>query len=478
MREFRRRVLLNSFKLADLLILVISFGVATVMVQQSGSISLEQFLAMRISMLNLVFFLSLMLFWQCLFTFLGLYYSMRLSSRWSEMVEILKAISLGTLAIFVFANLFNILVITPLFLAVFWSVNIIMTSLSRFLLRYFLGRVRAKGRNLRNILLVGTNTRAVQFAETILSKPHLGYSLIGFVDSQWISDGAPKLKQRYEMVNPKNMADFLRDNVVDEVMICLPMKEYYDQHATITDTCVEQGVIVRILADFFFSQLAHARIESFEGSSILTIYTGAMGGLPLLIKRMIDIVLSTALLILLSPLFLAVTLIIKWSSPGPVFFVQQRLGLNKRKFNLYKFRTMVQNAEQMQKELEELNEADGPVFKIKKDPRITREGRLLRVTSIDELPQLLNVLKGDMSLVGPRPLPVRDYEGFAQRWFNRRFSVRPGMTCIWQIDGRSDLSFEKWIQLDLRYIDTWSLPLDFQILLRTIPAVLKGRGAS
>lgn len=325
---------------------------------------------------------------------------------------------------------------------------------------------------------MGTNERAVQFAKTIINKPHLGYALLGFVDSQWISKGAPNIQQRYEMVNPKNLGDFLKDNVVDEVMICLPLKEYYDQHAVITDTCVEQGVIVRILADFFFSQLAHARIEYFEGSSILTLYTGAMGGLPLFIKRLLDIVISLSLLILLSPLFLIVALIIKWNSPGPVFFVQKRLGLNKRIFNLYKFRTMVENAEQMQKELEELNEADGPVFKIKNDPRITREGRFLRVTSIDELPQLLNVLKGDMSLVGPRPLPIRDYKGFGQRWFNRRFSVRPGITCIWQIDGRSDVSFEKWIQLDLHYIDTWSLPLDFQILLRTIPAVLKGRGAS
>ncbi len=478
MHNFRRRVLLNSFKMADLLILVLSFGVATIIVQQSGSASLERFLAMRISVLNFVLFLGLMLFWQSLFTFLGLYYSMRLSSRWSEVIEILKATSIGTAAMFVFASIFNVVVITPLFLAVFWVASSTLTILSRFILRYFLGRVRRSGRNLRNILLVGTNERAVQFAKTIINKPHLGYALLGFVDSQWISKGAPNIQQRYEMVNPKNLGDFLKDNVVDEVMICLPLKEYYDQHAVITDTCVEQGVIVRILADFFFSQLAHARIEYFEGSSILTLYTGAMGGLPLFIKRLLDIVISLSLLILLSPLFLIVALIIKWNSPGPVFFVQKRLGLNKRIFNLYKFRTMVENAEQMQKELEELNEADGPVFKIKNDPRITREGRFLRVTSIDELPQLLNVLKGDMSLVGPRPLPIRDYKGFGQRWFNRRFSVRPGITCIWQIDGRSDVSFEKWIQLDLHYIDTWSLPLDFQILLRTIPAVLKGRGAS
>jgi len=478
MRNFRRRILLNSFKMADLLILVCSFGAATVIVQSGSSTSLEQFFAMRISISNLILFLGLMLCWHCLFTFLGLYYSMRLSSQWSEVIEIVKATSLGTMAIFVAANLFNMIMITPLFLAVFWAGSTFMAISSRFLLRNFLGRVRVRGRNLRNILLVGTNERATQFAETVLRKPHLGYSLTGFVDTHWVDGDEDRLKETYPLVSPENLADFLRDNVVDEVMICLPIKEYYNQHAAIIDTCVEQGVIVRVLADFFFSQLAHSRIEYFEGSSILTIYTGALEGLPLFLKRTLDIVISSVLLIGLSPFFLVVSIYIKLNSPGPVFFVQERLGFNKRIFRLYKFRTMVQDAEKMQEGMEELNEAAGPVFKIKNDPRMTGAGRLLRITSIDELPQLLNVVKGEMSLVGPRPLPVRDYEGFDQRWFNRRFSVRPGMTCIWQIDGRSDIPFEKWIQLDLRYIDNWSLPLDFQILLRTIPAVIRGRGAS
>lgn len=477
MRHFRRRVLLNSFKMADLFILVVSFGAATIAVQQSASISLDEFLAMRVSISNLLLFLGLMLFWQCLFTSLGLYYSMRLSSRWSEILEVLKATSLGTMSIYVAGSVFDMVLITPQFLGVFWGTSSVMTLAARIVLRYFLGRVRVRGRNLRNILLVGTNERAVQFAELIRGKSHLGYSLVGFVDSRWMK-WAEGVQDAYPLVHPDMLSDFLRDNVVDEVMICLPIKEYVIQHGAITDTCIEQGVIVRVLADYFFSQLAHARVEYFEGSSILTIYTGAMDGLPLFFKRSFDICVSLLLLIMCLPLFLLVALVIKLNSRGPVFFVQERLGLNKRIFPLYKFRTMVPDAEKMQKDLEELNEANGPVFKIKDDPRITREGRFLRTTSIDELPQLLNVLKGDMSLVGPRPLPVRDYEGFDQRWFNRRFSVRPGMTCIWQIDGRSDIPFEKWIQLDLRYIDTWSLALDLLILVRTIPAVLKGRGAA
>jgi lipopolysaccharide/colanic/teichoic acid biosynthesis glycosyltransferase len=170
--------------------------------------------------------------------------------------------------------------------------------------------------------------------------------------------------------------------------------------------------------------------------------------------------------------------LIKLDSAGPVFFVQERVGFNKRKFRMFKLRTMVANAEQKQAHLEKLNEADGPVFKIKHDPRFTRVGKFLRKSSIDELPQLLNVLKGEMSLVGPRPLPLRDYQGFEEDWLRRRFSVRPGLTCLWQINGRSSVSFKDWMILDMRYIDSWSFWLDLKILLQTIPAVLRGSGAA
>jgi len=196
------------------------------------------------------------------------------------------------------------------------------------------------------------------------------------------------------------------------------------------------------------------------------------------VKRVLDFTVSLILIILLAPIFVVAAILIKLTSPGPVLFLQKRLGLNKRGFLVCKFRTMVPDAEKKMKEIEHLNEVSGPVFKIKRDPRITAIGGFLRRTSIDELPQLFNVLKGDMSLVGPRPLPVRDYEGFSEDWQRRRFSVRPGITCLWQVGGRSSIPFEKWMQLDLQYIDEWSLWLDLQILLRTIPAVLRGSGAA
>jgi exopolysaccharide biosynthesis polyprenyl glycosylphosphotransferase len=201
-------------------------------------------------------------------------------------------------------------------------------------------------------------------------------------------------------------------------------------------------------------------------------------GFPILMKRLLDIVLSLVLLVFLSPLFLLVSLLITLASPGPVFFLQERVGLSKRRFWLYKFRTMVTDAEEKLADLEAFNEATGTVFKIKNDPRITPVGRFLRKISIDELPQLFNVLKGDMSLVGPRPLPVRDYEGFDEDWHRRRFSVRPGITCLWQVNGRSNVSFNKWMEFDMVYIDNWSLGLDMKILLKTIPAVIKGSGAA
>ncbi|MCH9015355.1 MAG: sugar transferase, partial [Gemmatimonadetes bacterium] len=193
-------------------------------------------------------------------------------------------------------------------------------------------------------------------------------------------------------------------------------------------------------------------------------------------KRALDVLLSAFFIILFLPVLIVTALLIKLTSPGPVNFSQERVGLNKKRFRMLKFRTMVVGAEQQQAALEHLNEAAGPVFKIEGDPRITPIGKFLRQSSIDEIPQLFNVLKGDMSLVGPRPLPLRDYAGFSEDWHRRRISVRPGITGLWQVNGRDHSSFDEWMKLDLEYIDRWSLWLDFQIMLKTVPAVLRGSG--
>ena len=242
--------------------------------------------------------------------------------------------------------------------------------------------------------------------------------------------------------------------------------------------CEEQGIIVRMTGDLFSPKLAKSTIDEVGAHPTLIFNTGAIGDQAHLIKRIIDIMIALPSLILLCPFFMIIAVWIKFTSPGPVFFIQKRLGFNKRPFNLYKFRTMITEAEALLPDLEHLNEATGAAFKISDDPRLTPIGKFLRKTSIDELPQLFNVLKGDMSLVGPRPIQFRDFEAFYQDWHRRRFSVRPGITCLWQVNGRNQLTFEQWMELDIEYIDQWTLWLDWKILLKTIPVVLRRTGAA
>jgi exopolysaccharide biosynthesis polyprenyl glycosylphosphotransferase len=264
---------------------------------------------------------------------------------------------------------------------------------------------------------------------------------------------------------------------VDEVFIALSMEKYSHLVKPIVQLCEEQGIIVRLQSELFKLRVARWQLDELNGLPIFTIRSGPPEGWQLMAKRLIDVWGSIALLLLLTPLLFVVALLIKLDSPGPVLFKQERVGLNKRRFRLIKFRTMADGAEKGQATLETLNEADGPVFKIKKDPRVTNIGRFLRRYSLDELPQLFNVLKGEMSLVGPRPLPVRDIERIDLQWHKRRLSMKPGLTCFWQVSGRSDISFDHWVRMDLQYIDNWSLALDLKILLKTIPAVLRGSGA-
>jgi exopolysaccharide biosynthesis polyprenyl glycosylphosphotransferase len=259
--------------------------------------------------------------------------------------------------------------------------------------------------------------------------------------------------------------------------MALPFRSMHGQGSQIAALCEEQGIALRVLSNIYDLKTARSSAEELEDVPLITHSTRCVEGWPIFAKRILDFAISSIVITLLSPGLLIVAILIKLNSPGPVLFIQSRIGRNKRRFNIYKFRTMAVDAEKQMSKIEHLNEVTGPVFKIKNDPRIFPLGKLLRRTSIDELPQLFNVLKGDMSLVGPRPLPVRDYEGFNKDWQRRRFSVKPGITCLWQVQGRTSIPFEKWMELDLEYIDKWSLRLDFEILLRTIPIVLRGTGA-
>ena len=458
--------------------MVFAFGFATVVVSHSSMASLENVLTIRIKISNFLIFTGLLFCWHLIFSMCGMYASHRLSSRRDEILDLAKAITIGTLLVFVGHYAFRISLIKPEFIGAFWAAGILAGVASRLALRTFLAQVRIHGRNLRNMLIVGTNPRGLQFANKMKENPALGYRIMGFVDHDRLEavDLAASGYQR--VADFASLPVFLRKNVVDEVVIAVPMRSMHTEASEVAALCEQHGILIRFASTLFDLKLARKRVEEIEGDSLITHYTGSLEGWPVVIKRAIDILASAVLLVFLSPILLFAALLIKLTSPGPMMFVQQRLGLGKRHFGIYKFRTMVVDAEKRMKEIEHLNEVSGPVFKIKNDPRITPIGKFLRKTSIDELPQLLNVFKGDMSLVGPRPLPIRDYEGFSEDWQRRRFSVRPGITCLWQIGGRSSISFEKWMELDLQYIDKWSLWLDLEILLKTIPAVLKGSGAA
>lgn len=479
MNEARRRLVLSGFKLFDIGVVIIAFGLATILVVHSNqTVNLREFLSMRVKLSNCIIFASILLTWHMIFSLCGLYESRRLSARPEEIVQIVKATTVAALSLGLIGVLFPITMVTHGLLILFWGISSALMVACRTVLRVLLGSVRRHGHNLRYMLLVGTNQRAIEFAQKIVTKPELGYRLLGFVDDEW--QGLDEFRQTgFPLVcSYAGILDFLRHNVVDELAMYLPLRSSYQRSFEVAALCEQHGITMRFDGDIFGLKTARSSPEEFEGDHHISAHTGAGDWHSLMIKRLLDIVLSLVLLVLLAPLLVVVALLIKLSSEGPIVFRQERLGLNKRKFSIFKFRTMVRNAEQMIADLEHQNEVSGPVFKIKNDPRITPIGKILRRTSIDELTQLFNVLKGDMSLVGPRPLPVRDYKGFSEDWQRRRFSVRPGITCLWQVNGRSSLPFEQWMKLDLQYMDEWSLWLDLKILARTIPAVLKGSGAA
>jgi exopolysaccharide biosynthesis polyprenyl glycosylphosphotransferase len=435
-------------------------------------------MAMRIKLGNGLAFVLLLAMWHYLFIFCGLYVSKRLTTQWAQVLEVCKATTFAPVVLSGAARVFHLGIVRLNFVLVFWLSITLMMVAGRVIARWVLLALRSRGRNARFILIVGTNQRAVEFAGQIADHPELGYRIVGFVDDDWAGLPAFESTGHLRCCTFAGLADLLRHTVIDEAAIYLPLRSYYEHAAELVSLCEQHGIVIRFDPRVFKLRVPQPRLEDLEENSHLLAVAGSAEPLPALIKRMVDCLVSAALLAALGPLFLVVAVLIRLTSPGPVFFRQTRVGLNKRRFTIYKFRTMIANAEQLQDQLLSMNEMTGPVFKIKKDPRITSLGRILRKTSIDELPQLLNVLKGDMSLVGPRAIPLRDYQLFDQDWQRRRFSVKPGITCLWQIGGRNSIPFERWMELDMQYIDKWSLWLDLKILARTVPAVLRGTGAA
>lgn len=341
---------------------------------------------------------------------------------------------------------------------------------------------RGKKREHR-LLLVGRNQRTRRHLNEIDIAVDQRVSVIGFVDDceqghQGVDDCSDLFLQNQvpHLGRVSDLASVLRDQAVDEVLITLPIKSCYDQIQATMQLCEEAGVPVSLCTDLFGNRIA--RPDGAARAAHKIVYTCTpYPRWKLGLKRLMDIAGALAALSIFALPMLVIAIAIKLTSRGPLLFKQSRSGQNHRKFDMLKFRTMVPNAEKLKQEMQHLNEVDGPVFKIKKDPRVTPIGRFLRKYSLDELPQLFNVLRGEMSLVGPRPPIPREVENY-EWWQRRRLSMKPGLTCFWQVSGRNDVGFEEWMQMDLAYIDNWSLGLDVKLLVKTVPAVVRGRGAS
>ena len=470
-----------ALKSADLFLLLLALMITEIFNHSTLSVNgifdyTIDFLSSRIKLSNALLGGLLLIVWHFIFNFQGLYRSHRLRSFGEELKQILGAVLLVCVALLVAGKLGNWQTINLRSSFIFLFGAIFLCGGFRLILRIVLRRLRRRGRYLKTLLIVGGGTRAVEFARIVRRRKDLGYRLLGFVDNErsYSRGWEPDVPWLGEI---SKLPSIINREVIDDVAIALPIKSHYVEIQQVIALLGEQGIAVQLLSDFFPQQITYCQPIEFEGEPLLFFHSAPPWDWQMEMKRIVDLIGALVLLTLSAPLLVFVAILIKLDSKGPVFFTQERMGYNKHRFRMLKFRTMVADAEAKIKEIEHLNEKEGPIFKIKNDPRITRIGRFLRKSSIDELPQLINVLLGDMSLVGPRPLSIRDALGLEESWQKRRFSVRPGLTCLWQISGRSNLSFEQWMKLDLEYIDHWSLFLDWKILLRTIPAVLLSRGA-
>jgi exopolysaccharide biosynthesis polyprenyl glycosylphosphotransferase len=430
-----------------------------------------EFLTMRISVKNILLLTVLVYCWIALFRSFGLYNVRRHMSWKMEATRVICACLLGALVALIFpatsvSRAFRLDTIFFFFVAV---------SANTFIVRrvgYMLTERGTTGA-VRKLVIVGSGPRARRAYREMCLGDQPQYVCLGFVDSEPMPTNGTPIRM---LGGIAELESLLVHEPIDEVMIALPIKSQYVSVQRALRICERMGVQATYLADVFEHGLARPRFEQSASLSVVTLPTRTDDS-RLMVKRGIDIVGATLALLLLAPVLVVTAIAVKLTSPGPVFFTQGRYGYNRRRFPMYKFRTMVRDAEQRLSELEKLNEASGPIFKIRKDPRLTSIGAILRKTSIDELPQLFNVLVGHMSLVGPRPMSVRDVGRFSEATLMRRFSVLPGMTGLWQVSGRSSLAFSDWIALDLQYIDNWSLLEDLRILLITVPVVIRARGA-
>jgi len=383
--------------------------------------------------------------------------------------------ALGSVGLVLLEYLFR-LDLSRTFLLLFAVYSWILLCLFRWKAGKVVGVIRREFGAPHYVMVVGTGERALHIGALLEQSAAYGIRLTGFLaDDAATLESTVALKSSYPLHSMSNLPDLLRKQVVDEIIFAVESEKLRELEETFL-LCDEEGVRTRVAVDFFPHVNSEVYLDRLGTAPLLTFSAAPHDEIRLFVKRVIDVVLAAAALALLSPFMLLVVVLIKVTSPGPAIFRQIRCGLNGRRFVFYKFRSMCENAEELKAGLAHLNQKDEIVFKIQHDPRLTPIGHLIRKFSVDEWPQLWNVLRGDMALVGPRPAVPEEVEQY-KRWQRRRLRMRPGLTCLWAIAGRDHLDFETWMKMDMQYIDNWSLALDWKIILRTIPNVLLGKGA-
>ncbi len=424
-----------------------------------------------------------MLSWHISLNWMGMYGLYFRKNHFRQyFTTILKSCCLGIFLLSLAMYAMHIQEVSRVLISIFFFLNIFFLAVTKYGAQKILKKVRARRFNTKNVIIVGSGNRAKDVIAAVTNQDDTRFTISACfeVDSEKL--GQP-IADGYRVTGlVKDLEEYMQTHVVDELIFATQLKGVKDgdRYIELAETL---GIKVRIVPDWelhhlkYYPNLARVAFGEFLGIYNMTLQFTPPNEGELLLKSAFDLVVATLLTILLSPLLLGIAIAIKFFSQGPALYTQERLGQYGRKFMVYKFRTMVEGADELLKELAEMNEADGPVFKIKNDPRIIPwVGTFLRKTSLDELPQLFNVLKGEMSLVGPRPPIPKEVDEYSI-WQRRRLSMKPGMTCLWQIaPHRNELSFEDWIQLDLQYIDTWSIFNDIWILVLTARAVLTGAG--
>jgi exopolysaccharide biosynthesis polyprenyl glycosylphosphotransferase len=473
--ERYRRYLSIAVAISDVLLINLAFAIAYWLrydLQWFASVDEANFVSYR-SFIPVSLALTALLLG--IYKLNGVYNQPRGASWFDEVSRLIAGTATGIIVmVFVIVFLFR-----PLFYSrlVFFYAGVLITillSASRLAKRMVRGRLRKRGLGVDRLLIVGAGEVGRTVMRHVVAQPALGYHVAGFVDDD-PDKGSTDIGRFKALGSTANIPRLVKELAVDEVIITLPWM-YHRKIVSITAQCEREQVRVRIVPDMFQMTLSHLDVEDLGGIPMIGVRDISIGRGQMLFKRAMDVAISLVGLVLLLPFFVLLSVLIRLDSPGPVFFTQIRVGKGEHLFACYKFRSMRQGADEEKEGLLALNEADGPIFKMREDPRITRAGRILRRTSLDELPQLFNVLLGHMSLVGPRPAPPAEVQRY-QVWHKRRLEVAPGITGLWQVSGRSELSFDEMVLLDLYYIENWSPILDLQIMLRTFPKMITGEGA-